>query len=55
MLDLKDAFDKMGFKAVKTNLETGNVVFDSDKNISEIIKKEGPVLYKYWKKYSTLK
>jgi uncharacterized protein (DUF1697 family) len=36
MLDLKDAFDKMGFKAVKTNLETGNVGFDSDKNISEI-------------------
>jgi hypothetical protein len=36
MPDLKDAFEKMGFKAVKTYLQTGNVVFDSDKNISEI-------------------
>jgi uncharacterized protein (DUF1697 family) len=36
MPDLKEAFEKMGFKEVKTYLQTGNVVFDSDKNISEI-------------------
>ena len=36
MPDLKDAFEKMGFKEIKTYLQTGNVVFDSDKNILEI-------------------
>jgi len=36
MPDLKNAFEKMGFKDVKTFLQTGNVVFESNKNISEI-------------------
>jgi uncharacterized protein (DUF1697 family) len=36
MPDLKNAFEKMGFKEVKTYLQTGNVVFESEKNISEI-------------------
>jgi uncharacterized protein (DUF1697 family) len=36
MPDLKIAFEKMGFQNVATYLQTGNVVFDSEKNISEI-------------------
>lgn len=36
MLDLKNAFQDMGFQNATTFLQTGNVVFDSDKNISEI-------------------
>ena len=36
MPDLKIAFLQMGFKNVATFLQTGNVVFESDKNISEI-------------------
>ncbi len=36
MPDLKIAFLEMGFKNVATFLQTGNVVFESDKNISEI-------------------
>jgi uncharacterized protein (DUF1697 family) len=36
MLDLKKAFHEMGFQNVTTFLQTGNVVFESDKNISEI-------------------
>jgi uncharacterized protein (DUF1697 family) len=36
MPDLKNAFEKMGFQNTITYLQTGNVVFDSEKNISEI-------------------
>ena len=36
MPDLKIAFLEMGFKNVATFLQTGNVVFESNKNISEI-------------------
>ena len=36
MPDLKMAFESMGFKEVKTYLQTGNVVFDSEKNMTEI-------------------
>jgi uncharacterized protein (DUF1697 family) len=36
MPDLKIAFLEMGFKNVATYLQTGNVVFESNKNISEI-------------------
>ena len=36
MPNLKIAFLEMGFKNVATFLQTGNVVFESDKNISEI-------------------
>jgi uncharacterized protein (DUF1697 family) len=36
MPDLKIAFQKMDFQNVVTYLQTGNVVFDSEKNISEI-------------------
>lgn len=36
MPDLKTAFQKMGFQNVITYLQTGNVVFESEKNISEI-------------------
>lgn len=36
MPDLKAAFEKMGFQNVATYLQTGNVVFESEKNISEI-------------------
>lgn len=36
MPDLKIAFQKMGFQNVATYLQTGNVVFDYEKNISEI-------------------
>ncbi len=36
MPDLVLAFEKMGFSSVKTYLQTGNVVFDSDKNKTEI-------------------
>lgn len=36
MPDLKIAFEKMGFQNAKTFLQTGNVVFDSEKNVSEI-------------------
>ena len=36
MPDLKTAFEKMGFQNVATYLQTGNVVFDSEKSITEI-------------------
>lgn len=36
MPDLKNAFQDMGFQNAITFLQTGNVVFESDKNISEI-------------------
>ena len=36
MTDLKLAFEAMGFEAVKTYLQTGNVVFSSTKTIEEI-------------------
>ena len=36
MPDLKIVFLEMGFKNVATFLQTGNVVFESDKTISEI-------------------
>ncbi len=36
MPDLKTAFENMGFQNVATYLQTGNIVFDSDKNIPEI-------------------
>ena len=36
MSDLKNAFQDMGFQNAVTYLQTGNVVFESDKNISEI-------------------
>ncbi|WP_394993096.1 DUF1697 domain-containing protein [Emticicia sp.] len=37
MPDLKTAFEKMGFQNVATYLQTGNVVFDSEKSITEIV------------------
>ena len=36
MPDLKAAFETLGFRNVKTYLQTGNVVFESDKTLSEI-------------------
>ncbi len=36
MPDLKIAFEKMSFQNVATYLQTGNVIFDSEKNIAEI-------------------
>jgi uncharacterized protein (DUF1697 family) len=42
MSDLKLAFESLGFQQVKTYLQTGNVVFESDKTL-EIIK---PILEK---------
>lgn len=36
MPDLKYSFHEMGFQNAVTFLQTGNVVFESDKNISEI-------------------
>ncbi len=36
MNDLKAAFENMGFTEVKTYLQTGNVVFESDKALTEI-------------------
>ncbi|MER0441658.1 DUF1697 domain-containing protein [Emticicia sp. W12TSBA100-4] len=36
MHDLKNAFQEMGFQNAETYLQTGNVVFESEKNISEI-------------------
>jgi uncharacterized protein (DUF1697 family) len=35
MSDLKLAFEKLGFQQVKTYLQTGNVVFESDKTLEE--------------------
>jgi uncharacterized protein (DUF1697 family) len=43
MPDLKLAFEKLGFQSVKTYLQTGNVVFESDKSIEEI----KPILEKH--------
>lgn len=36
MSDLKNAFHSLGFQKAETYLQTGNVVFESEKNISEI-------------------
>jgi uncharacterized protein (DUF1697 family) len=36
MPDLKLAFEKLNFQGVKTYLQTGNVVFESDKTLEEI-------------------
>lgn len=36
MPDLKAAFETLSFKDVKTYLQTGNVVFESDKTLSDI-------------------
>jgi uncharacterized protein (DUF1697 family) len=36
MTDLQLAFEKMGFMDVKTYLQTGNVIFQSDKTLAEI-------------------
>jgi uncharacterized protein (DUF1697 family) len=36
MLDLKLAFEKLDFQQVKTYLQTGNVVFESDRTLKEI-------------------
>ena len=36
MTDLKVAFEQMGFSDVKTYLQTGNVVFESDKTLADI-------------------
>ena len=36
MLDLKLAFETLSFQQVKTYLQTGNVVFESDKTVDEI-------------------
>jgi uncharacterized protein (DUF1697 family) len=36
MTDLKTAFENRGFKEVKTYLQTGNVVFESEKNLLDI-------------------
>ena len=36
MTDLKSAFEQMGYKEVKTWLQTGNVVFESDQSINDL-------------------
>jgi uncharacterized protein (DUF1697 family) len=36
MVDLKSAFENMGFQEVTTHLQTGNVVFLSEKTLTEI-------------------
>ncbi len=36
MTDLQSAFEKMGCKSVKTYLQTGNVVFESDKPLTNL-------------------
>jgi uncharacterized protein (DUF1697 family) len=36
MTDLKSAFENMGFNEVKTYLQTGNVVFESEKALADI-------------------
>ncbi len=36
MPDLKEVFEKLGFEQVKTYLQTGNVVFESNESIEEI-------------------
>jgi uncharacterized protein (DUF1697 family) len=36
MTDLKLAFENLGFQQVKTYLQTGNVVFESDKSLEEV-------------------
>ncbi len=36
MIDLKAAFEQMGFYDVKTYLQSGNVVFESDKTLMDI-------------------
>lgn len=36
MADLKAAFEKLGFRDVKTYLQTGNVVFESPERLSDI-------------------
>ena len=36
MTDLKSAFEQLGFSDVKTYLQTGNVVFESDKTLVDI-------------------
>lgn len=36
MTDLKLAFEKLDFQQVKTYLQTGNVVFESDKTLQEV-------------------
>jgi uncharacterized protein (DUF1697 family) len=36
MTDLKLAFEQLGFGQVKTYLQTGNVVFDSDKDLKDL-------------------
>ena len=47
MTDLTRAFEDLGFKNVKTYLQTGNIVFDTEGDLSEV----KPVLEK--KKYPT--
>lgn len=36
MVDLTDCFEKLGFQNIKTVLQTGNVIFESDKNITAL-------------------
>ena len=36
MTDLTRAFEDLGFKNVKTYLQTGNIVFDTEGSLSEI-------------------
>jgi uncharacterized protein (DUF1697 family) len=47
MTDLKAAFEKSGFRNVKTLLASGNVIFDADRtNEAALIKKLEPILSK---------
>jgi uncharacterized protein (DUF1697 family) len=40
MLDLKECFEDMGFENVRTFIQSGNVIFSSEKNDSEKLEKE---------------
>jgi uncharacterized protein (DUF1697 family) len=51
MTDLKAAFEKAGFKKVKTILTSGNVIFESDiKNPDEVTETIEAFLKKKWKR-----
>ena len=39
MEDLQKAFESLGFKSVKTYINSGNVIFDSESNFKDMIKK----------------
>jgi uncharacterized protein (DUF1697 family) len=50
MIDLKDCFESMGLDNVKTVLQTGNVVFESNKNVQDLkrlIEKEMSIRFSF--------